>query len=80
MRYISKLLLMQLLLFNYSACAEGNIEKQKLISSDNVEYLKVVGVGENDTLSLRVSGSSKSEIVFKMPYNAAGMIKLKELK
>ena len=76
MRNIKKLLFIQFLILSYFAYAESGNETPPLNQMKNVEYLDVVGVKENDTLSLRQSENSQSEIVYKIPYNAHGGLRL----
>ena len=76
MIFIKKSFLLFLFLVSNSACSgEVNESKQSVISK-NVEYFKVIAVKSNDTLSLRESASGKSKIIFKLPHDASGMLKL----
>lgn len=72
---IKRLFLLLFFLFSNIACAEENNSKQTMVSND-VEYYKVILVKSNDTLSLRESASGKSKIIYKLPHNASGMLKL----
>jgi len=46
------------------------------ILPDRIEYYEVISVKVDDTLNLRVSANDKSRIIFKLPHNASGLLKL----
>ena len=64
-------------LFASTACADGS---DKSFLPENVEYLKVISVAKDDTLNMRAKPDGNAGIVFKLPPNAIGIIKLEQKK
>jgi len=57
--------------------ANSKNNEQRQVTSIKYQYYKVVAVKENDTLSMRVTPSPKSRLVLRIPYDATGLLKLK---
>ena len=76
MQDFKKFILACFLLFGYSACAVSATDALP----GSAEYLEVVSVKENDTLSMRQSENSQSGLVYKIPYNASGLLKIDSTK
>lgn len=71
MQDFKKFLLVYFLVFGYTACAVSATDALP----GSADYLDVVGVKDNDTLSMRQSKNSQSGLVYKIPYNARGSLK-----
>lgn len=57
------------------SCKESEVEA---IKPSSYQWLKVVNVTDNDTLNLRAYTQSQSEIIYKIPHDAANLLKIGE--
>lgn len=80
MRLIYSILLLFIALFCGFVIADISSNGEKLTVPGNAKYFEVKSVDMNDTLNLREYSNGKSNTVFRLPYNAKGMLMLSQSK
>ncbi len=68
--------LFQLTLFGCMVSAGIRARAIENLLPGRIEYYEVISVKADDTLNLRALANDKSEIVFRLPNNASGLLKL----
>jgi len=77
---MQKLFLILLFIFATVIYADNSVMSNKSTKVDSFVYFQVTGVSESDTLSLRLSGNSKTDRILSIPHNASGLLKLQSTK